>query len=56
MRQPEKRRVDPAVISRPEDRPVDDMALFDERGIECGDGWVNLIDRLSGACESISTR
>lgn len=24
---------------------------FDERGIECGDGWMDLIDRLSSACE-----
>lgn len=27
-------------------------ALFDQWGIECGDGWFALIDRLPGACES----
>lgn len=25
---------------------------FDDRGVECGDGWFDLIDRLSCACES----
>ena len=25
---------------------------FDERGIECGDGWFAIVDRLCGACEN----
>ena len=28
-----------------------DMGPFDERGIECGDGWFAIVDRLSSACE-----
>lgn len=30
----------------------DDMAPFDERGVECGDGWFALIDRLCRAHEN----
>ena len=29
-----------------------DMGPFDERGIECGDGWFAIVDRLCGACEN----
>lgn len=52
FRQPVKRRVDPDVISGLENRLLDDSAPFDERGIECGDGWFDLVDRLSRACEN----
>ena len=30
----------------------EDLEPFDEQGIECGDGWFDLIDRLSFACEA----
>lgn len=29
----------------------DATAPIDERGIECGDGWFDIVDRLSAACE-----
>ena len=29
-----------------------DFAPFDERGIECGDGWFAIIDCMSRACEN----
>ena len=29
----------------------EELTPFDERGIECGDGWFAIIDRLSRACE-----
>jgi len=51
FRKPGKRLVNPEVISELEKRLQDDTAPFDERGIECGDGWFALIDRLSRACE-----
>ena len=35
-----------------EGRLQTEIAPFDERGIECGDGWFALIERLSTACES----
>ena len=35
-----------------EGRLLTEIAPFDERGIECGDGWFALIERLSTACES----
>jgi hypothetical protein len=28
-----------------------DMGRFDQRGIECGDGWFAIVDRLISACE-----
>ena len=31
---------------------VVDMGPFDERGIECGDGWFAIVDRLCSACEN----
>lgn len=52
FRQPGNRLVDPDVISGLENRLLDDRAPFDERGIECGDGWFDLVDRLSRACEN----
>ena len=52
FRQPGKRLLDPEVISELGHRLVDDRAPFDERGIECGDGWFDLVDRLSRACEN----
>ena len=30
---------------------VDSAGSIDERGIECGDGWIGIVDRLSCACE-----
>jgi hypothetical protein len=39
----------PKVYRKPRD--VSDGASIDERGIECGDGWFELVDRLSSACE-----
>lgn len=42
------RLLSPDVIS---DHLVNDFSPFDERGIECDDGWFDLIDRLSCACE-----
>lgn len=30
---------------------VSDFGPIDERGIECGDGWFALVNRLSAACE-----
>lgn len=32
--------------------PSDLETSFDKWGVECGDGWFALIDRLAGACES----
>ncbi len=52
FRSPGRRLVDPNVISGLENRLLDDMAPIDERGIECGNGWFALIDRLSRACEN----
>lgn len=52
FRPPGKRLIDPDVICGHEDRLLNDRAPFDERGIECGDGWFDLIDRLSCACEN----
>src|SRR5450830_1151991 len=52
FRQPAKRLIDPDVISGLENQLLDDVAPFDEHGIECGDGWFALIDRLSRACEN----
>lgn len=52
FRKPGKRLVDPEVISEFEDLLQDDNGPFDEYGIECGDGWFDLVDRLSAACES----
>lgn len=49
FRSPGIRLVDPDVISG---LLVDDLAPFDPRGIECEDGWFDLIDRLSRACEN----
>lgn len=52
FRLPGKRLVDLEVVSEFEERLQDDNGPFDERGIECGDGWFALVDRLSLACES----
>lgn len=52
FRKPGKRLVDSEVIPEFEERLQDDKGPFDERGIECGDGWFLLVDRLSGACEN----
>jgi hypothetical protein len=52
FRPPGKCLIDPDVISELENSLLDDMTPFDERGIECGNGWFALIDRLSRACEN----
>lgn len=46
-----KRLVDAEMGPDGEERLRDDMAPFDERGVECGDGWFALIDRVCRACE-----
>lgn len=51
FRKPGNRLVDPNVIFGFEGCLQDERAPLDERGIECGDGWFDLIDRLSRACE-----
>jgi hypothetical protein len=50
FRKPGKRLVDPEAISMFDERLQDDKGPIDERGIECDDGWFDLVDRLSGAC------
>lgn len=52
FRPPGKRLIGPDVISGLENQLLDDVAPFDEHGIECGDGWFDLVDRLSRACEN----
>lgn len=43
----------PTIFRKPgEGRLQKEIAPLDERGIECGDGWFTLIDRLCTACES----
>ena len=51
FRKPGKSLVDPDVISEFEEGLQDDKGPFDQKGIECGDGWFALVDRLSGVCE-----
>lgn len=41
----------PKLFRKPDKRLHDDTAPIDERGIECGDGWFDIADRLSCACE-----
>lgn len=52
FRPPGRRLIGPDVISGLDHRLVDDRVPFDERGIECSEGWFDLIDRLSSACEN----
>ena len=35
----------------PDDRLVSNEGPFDQYGIECGDGWYAVVDRLCQACE-----
>lgn len=51
LRKPGKRFIGPETIPDLLERLQDDMSAFDERGIECGDGWFSIVDRLCGACE-----
>lgn len=51
FRKPGKRFIGPETIPDLIERLQDDMAPFDERGLECGDEWFPLVDRLSQACE-----
>ena len=50
--QAELRQRYPRFFRQPGRRLNENRAPFDERGIECGDGWFDLIDRLCSACES----
>jgi len=52
FRKPGKRLVDRRIGSDGEERMQDDTGPFDERGVECGDGWFALIDRVCRACEN----
>ncbi len=52
FRKPGMRLVDRGIGSDGDGRMQDDTAAFDERGVECGDGWFALIDRVCRACES----
>lgn len=51
FRKPGNRPIEPGTSSFEEPLPVG-TAPFDERGIECGDGWFAIVDRLSCACEN----
>ena len=51
FRKPGKRRIRFKIMDCGEEIVGDDTAPIDERGIECGDGWFAIIDRLSSACE-----
>ncbi|OGQ55783.1 MAG: hypothetical protein A3J24_08805 [Deltaproteobacteria bacterium RIFCSPLOWO2_02_FULL_53_8] len=52
FRKPGKRRITFEIMDCAEEIVRDDTAPIDERGIECGDGWFAIIDRLSCACEN----
>lgn len=52
FRKPGKRLVDGGIGPDGEEQWRDDTAPFDERGVECGDGWFALIDHLCRACEN----
>lgn len=41
----------PILFRKPDNRLHDDTAPIDERGIECGDGWFAIVERLCDACE-----
>ena len=51
FRKPGKRRITLELMDCAEEFVRDDTAPIDERGIECGDGWFVIIDRLSCALE-----
>jgi hypothetical protein len=51
FRKPGKRLVAAELVCELEERFQDNTAPIDRWGIECGDGWFALIDRLSQACE-----
>ena len=54
FRSPVKRLVDPEPENQScaESHLEDDTGPYDEWGIECGDGWFGLVDRLCQACEA----
>lgn len=52
FRKPGRRLVDAAMSSDGKERLQDDTGPFDQRGVECGDGWFALIDRLCRAHEN----
>ena len=52
FRKPGRRFIGPDVIPDLVERLQEDVAPFDERGIECGDDWFSVVDRLCCACES----
>lgn len=41
----------PKLFRKPGKRLHDHTAPIDERGIECGDGWFDIVDRLCRDCE-----
>ena len=52
FRRPGMRLIDPAITGNTSLALEDDSAPFDQRGIECGDEWFEVVDRLSAACET----
>ena len=52
FRQPEMRLIDSDITANSFAIFQDDSAPFDQRGIECGDEWFAIVDRLSQACEA----
>lgn len=52
FRRPGMHLFDPAITGNTSLMLEDDSAPFDQRGIECGDEWFEVVDRLSQACEA----
>lgn len=52
FRRPGRRLIDPAITGNTSFTLENDFAPFDQRGIECGDEWFEVVDRLSQACET----
>ena len=52
FRQPEMRLIDPDITANSSAILQDDSAPFDQRGIECGDEWLSVVNQLSHACEA----
>jgi hypothetical protein len=52
LRKPGKRRITLEIVDCVEEIVRDDTAPIDERGVECGDGWFAIIERLSHALEN----
>lgn len=52
FRKPDKRWVASNVVGAEDDIVRNDTAPIDEHGIECGDGWFVIVNRLSSDCEN----